>query len=102
MKPGSLPRRNITNNNTFIFNFYKTLHFYTYVPISIHWHVYLWHVHRLAIQPTNRIVKTSRARIITSISQKRAQKEHRSLIPRKWPTGFSLGIFRVITNPSGG
>lgn len=88
MKPSSLPRRNITNNNTFIFNFYKTLHIYTYVPIS----VYLWHVHRLAIQPTNRIVKASRARIITSISQKRAQKEHGSLIPRNRPTGFSLGI----------
>lgn len=35
MKPSSLPRRNITNNNTFTFNFYKTLHFYTYIPISV-------------------------------------------------------------------
>lgn len=88
MKSSNSPRRNITNSNTFIFNFHKTLHFYTYIPIS----VYLSYVHRLKLQPTNRIVKVSRVRIITSISQKRAQKEHRSLIPRKWPTGFSLGI----------
>lgn len=88
MKPSSSPRRNITNSNTFIFNFHKTLHFYTDIPIC----VCLSYVHRLKVQPTNRIVKASRARIITSISQKRAQEEHRSLIPRKGPTGFSLGI----------